>query len=533
MFLRLSSYYGMVLVLSPLILTPRIATSQDSIDTSLYNINRFNTERHVMLQKNTNEAFVYFKNGANYYVKKKDTVNYLNCIVHLSDIEKRKGLFNRSFDLLWDALPIAHQISNKKPLLEINQMLGILYGIYGKDSIALSHTKQGLQIAIEYAKTDKDYSGRVVSCYLDVAERYISMEEYTTAISYLDSCYLVNISKKRLYFVDAFYGQAYLKMGDNKKAQARLNGVIPFLKKLGHGFQTSVYYYMGELNSSKKRTDSAIFYYEKSLKAIDSLQYNIKLKPLVLEDLALAYNKVNKGEKAFLKMKEAKILSDSLFNIQSKQNKVLFEIKNKYKEDLDLKELELDNQNKLLKVSNKAQFRLKLIIGILILLSIIAFVAFRLKSKIKLMAYEKALNEEKNETILEVKNKELTANALQLIEKEQAVKELLEAVMVESPDTYKSLRQKHKQSNKKIWEDFHMRFTQTNDKFYEQLLKHHPELTPTDLKHCALMKLNFDSKEMSHLLGISINSVHMARSRIRKKLKLNRKDILSNYLTKI
>lgn len=269
------------------------------------------------------------------------------------------------------------------------------------------------------------------------------------------------------------------------------------------------------------------------LKAIDSLQNNLKLKPQVLEQLAQEYANKHDNRMAFNYMKQAKELSDSLFNMQSKQNKALFEIKNKYKEDLILKEQEISSKNQLLKVSNKAKFRLSMLLVVMVILAIVALFTVRLNAKMKRIAYAKKLNEEKSEAILDIKNKELTANALQIIEKEQAVKELLETIMVKSPDTYKKLQRKYKKSNKKIWDDFHLRFTQTNDKFYQRLLEQYPDLTPTDLKHCALVKLNFDSKEMSHLLGISVNSVHMARSRIRKKMGLNRDVNLSNYLNNI
>ncbi|MGQ1784866.1 MULTISPECIES: hypothetical protein [unclassified Saccharicrinis] len=520
------------LVLALIFTSALFAYSQNAID-SIYKVEHFNRERYKMVQKNTKEATSYFKNSAAYYLEKGDTIHHLLSIAHLSDIKHRQGRFNQAFDLLWEGLPLATNISNKMPLLEFHQMLGILYQVYGKDSIALSHTKQGLQISKEYAIKDDKYKSRLVSCYLDVAIQYEAMKNYNQALLYLDSCYAHDSSGKRLHFVDGVYGQVYLAKKDYKKAKQYLKGVIPFLEERGNGFQTSANYFFGKLKWELNQTDSAIYYYQKSLSAIDSLQNNLKLKPAVLQDLAFVYSKINLNKKAFECMQEAKLLTDSLFTTQSQQNKALFEIKNKYKEDLIQKEQELSSQNQLLKISNEARFRLRLLIGVLMFLAVIAFFSFRMKVKMKKITYEKSLNEEKNQAILEVKNKELTAHALQIIEKEQTVKELLETILVKSPETHNSLQRKYKQSNKKIWEDFHLRFTQTNDQFYKRLLDLHPELTPTDLKHCALIKLNFDSKEMSHLLGISINSVHMARSRIRKKLGLNREDSLSNYLGKI
>ena len=60
-----------------------------------------------------------------------------------------------------------------------------------------------------------------------------------------------------------------------------------------------------------------------------------------------------------------------------------------------------------------------------------------------------------------------------------------------------------------------------------------PDLSAADLKVCALIKLNFTGKEMSHLLGISLGSVHVARHRLRKKMNLNRSDNLTNYINSI
>ncbi|WP_345191357.1 hypothetical protein [Algibacter agarivorans] len=507
--------------------------SQNSIDTSFFKIEKFNKDRYHMSQAPAEEAYSYFAKGSEYFLSKGDTINHLNCVVHMSDVEYRKGRFNNAFDLLWDVMPMANKISNKKPLLEIHQMLGILYGVYDIEKEALYHLKEGLKIAKKYVKLDEKYRERLTACYFDVAIQNVAMQDYDSALQYLDTCYKSDKSGSRLYFVDAVYGQVYVELKEYDKAKKYLEGVLAYLEKQGNGFQVSVSYYMGELKSAINETDSAFVFYNKSLNAIDSLQTQTKLKPLVLEKIAMLYGKENKHRFAFDYMQKSKKWSDSLFNTQSQQNKSLFEIKNRYKDDLKKKEEQIETQTKLLKLNNKAKFRLRLLIIVIILLTSIAFITYRLKVKMKKLAFKKKLNDDKNKTILNIKNKELTANALQIIEKEQFVKELLEELKDKLPDSHKTLHNKYKQSNKKIWEDFHLRFTQINKSFYDQLLKQYPELTPTDLKHCALVKLNFDSKEMSHLLGISVNSVHMARSRIRKKMNLKREDNLSNFLNKI
>lgn len=367
------------------------------------------------------------------------------------------------------------------------------------------------------------------SSYFSLAVQYINMKAYNKAEKHLDSCYLINSQNKRLIYIDAYYAFINTKRGHYRKAQIHFKNLIPRFENKKPGFLAMVYSFKADLKSALKETDSAIYFYKKSLKVMNTMKVHIEQKPIVLENLSQLYHEKNDKENAYKYMRNSKNISDSLFHTQSKHNRELFEIKNKFQEDLSEKEAQIKAQKQLLELNKKASFRLKLLIGILILFSIIIVIVYKQRYKMKQMTVKR----EQNEIILKTQNKELTTNALQIIEKENTFKELLEIIKEKAPDQYNKLSFKYKQSNKQIWDDFNLRFTQVNNTFYKHLLELHPTLTPNDLKHCALIKLKFDSKEMSHILGISLQSVHMARSRVRKKLNLERKDNLSNYIAKI
>ena len=66
--------------------------------------------------------------------------------------------------------------------------------------------------------------------------------------------------------------------------------------------------------------------------------------------------------------------------------------------------------------------------------------------------------------------------------------------------------------------------------FYKRLRERFPKLTQGDQKLCALIKLNFSSKDMAKLIGISVDSVHTTRYRLRKKLKLPREVSLGEFI---
>lgn len=477
---------------------------------------------YTISKKNQKAGFDHFDAGAQFYFNKKDTASYLSCRLGTAELEKRSGKFNKSFETLWNILPEAKKYSDKNLLSLTHRKLGLLFGIYGKDSLSLLHHNKGLNI-IKNSGT----SNRLSAGYFAIAEQFINMKNYDHALKYLDSCYLSRPLKHRLIYTDAYYAHIYTKKGDYRKAAIYLKQLIPEFEKNKQAFLAVVYSFQADLNFQLKQRDSAIYFYQKSIETIENMKVHIEIKPKILEKLAALHFTNNDIKEAYRYMTEAKAMSDTLFHTQSQHNKALFEIKNKYQEDLNKKEAQIIAQNKLLNLKVKAEFRLKLLVLVLIILSGVAFFTFRQRTKIKNMVH----NKEKRDVILDTRNKELTANALQIIEKENAVSELLDTIKEHVPEKFKPLNSKYRKTNEKIWDDFHLRFTKTNNKFYEKLLELHPSLTPTDLKHCALIRLKFDSKEMSKILGISLHSVHMARSRVRKKLNLSREDSLSNYIT--
>ena len=80
------------------------------------------------------------------------------------------------------------------------------------------------------------------------------------------------------------------------------------------------------------------------------------------------------------------------------------------------------------------------------------------------------------------------------------------------------------------WTDFNAHFESINATFYNRIKQEYPDISPNDLKLCALIKLNLSIKEMSAILNISPNSVKTARYRLRKKLRLNTEDNLTEFI---
>ena len=85
-------------------------------------------------------------------------------------------------------------------------------------------------------------------------------------------------------------------------------------------------------------------------------------------------------------------------------------------------------------------------------------------------------------------------------------------------------------SNDNDWEIFEALFDQAHENFFKRLKNSFPDLTQSDLKLCAYLKLNLSSKEIAPLLNISVRGVEIRRYRLRKRLALSSDDNLVNYI---
>jgi len=79
------------------------------------------------------------------------------------------------------------------------------------------------------------------------------------------------------------------------------------------------------------------------------------------------------------------------------------------------------------------------------------------------------------------------------------------------------------------WKLFETKFNKTYDNFLVRVNSKYQNLSPSDLKMIAYIRMNFSSKEIANLLNITTKSVEMARYRLRKKLGLDRDQNLTEF----
>jgi DNA-binding CsgD family transcriptional regulator len=85
-------------------------------------------------------------------------------------------------------------------------------------------------------------------------------------------------------------------------------------------------------------------------------------------------------------------------------------------------------------------------------------------------------------------------------------------------------------TSKDDWKSYAMHFDQAHHDFLKRLKSTYPDLTQSDLKLCAYLRLNLSSKEIAPLLNITIRAVEIHRYRLRKRLNMSTEENLVKFL---
>ena len=235
-----------------------------------------------------------------------------------------------------------------------------------------------------------------------------------------------------------------------------------------------------------------------------------------------AYHYSEAGRDIFLTIfsednKKQLLLLQTLFEIEQKDNAIL--------------QFEKD------KKTNTVLIIAAVMIILLILCLAITIIS---RQRLKLILYEsqkKAMGDD-----LELKSKELTSHTLHLIQKNQLLDQLKSKLTEMIKDDKRDQRKELKQvinlitinsNQEKNWDDFRIIFERVHENFFESLKKHTTALTSSELRLVALLKMNLSSADIATMLGISQDSLRIARYRLRKKLNLEEGENLSAFIQRL
>ncbi|MBT1703761.1 ligand-binding sensor domain-containing protein [Chryseosolibacter indicus] len=152
------------------------------------------------------------------------------------------------------------------------------------------------------------------------------------------------------------------------------------------------------------------------------------------------------------------------------------------------------------------------------------------------------LNNEKLETELAHKNKELASSAIHIVHGVETIQKIKTSLVTAIETVHDNEAKQHMKkllrsiSNEMTmetrWEQFEHHFNQIHQNFITRIRNEYPNLTHNDIKLIAYLKLNLSTKEIAPLLNLTVRGVEASRYRIRKKMNLNPAVNLTEFILK-
>lgn len=237
----------------------------------------------------------------------------------------------------------------------------------------------------------------------------------------------------------------------------------------------------GLINEHKKEYDSAIVNYQKAVQLAKKGKNVVQVQWLY-DAVSKVYKQAGDEESAREYHQKYTSVTDSLIKVKQP------EIENTVKELVTKKENKIKEKNRFLLYS--------IWLGILGLIIFILLVIKRMRKKNK---------------ILDVKVQETKALSQKL---NVAFDEVVQLAKNNDPE-------------------FLARFQEVYPEFFPKLLKIEPQLINTELKFCALLFLNFSTKDIATYTFVQPQSIQTRKNRLRKKLKISSDDDIYIWMKNI
>lgn len=497
--------------------------------------------------ENPDSAIHLLEFGHRHFLETKDTLHAIRALGELAIVNGNQGNYIEAYNGLWKALLLADTSKNVVEKAKIYIHIGRYYSFYKRKEDALKYFRLSLAINKALVQQNQINSAVLTSNYYAFCSTYRELNEPEVGKRYLDSCYMFCSPGQppwqlaRLKFEKAFILQ---KEGRYQDALAIYQDITPWFEAHLPSYFVLIYTYIGDVYIGMKDLQRSEAYYQRALDISETYHSHKDFTPLIYERLADVYTQKGNYAQAYQNLKKAKELDAVFFDSRSENNRPLFAIQDAYREEKEYQKALIQKQHvAALENQERVSFLQKVILfGALILILVLGlwyvnYVRSKHKAEKLMLRQKQEMEIQKANELVELKNKELATSALKLIEKDELFSTLKAKLKnggeIIPARELKQILKSNSVNNARNWKEFEARFIDVNETFYQNLSDKYPELSQSDQKLCALIKLNFSSKEMSKLLGISVESVHTSRYRLRKKLNLSREDNLTQFIANL
>lgn len=466
--------------------------------------------------------------------KNRDTLSLATSYNILAGIYGESDRYVKSIETLFKALKIHESINRFSGIISTCNNIGLLYSEMSDYDKSLEYYKK----ALYHANTNKTKYNKG-NLYNNIGITYKDLGQYDSALYYYGKSiteYLLENSKMGLASCYLNIGNIYgFQLADQDSAFYYLEMALELSNSLDITATTRIYHSLGRLYAKQNKYAKSIATFNNSLSGANKSQ-DLNLQMELYFDLYKVNKETGNLFEALENYEQYITIKDSIVNKETKTAIANLEAKfENEKNHIKIEEL---------KAKQKADQRIKLLLwlGITFLILALALSIYVFFQKRKRAGLEKELlkaEKEKLDENLRYKSRQLTSQALQMMQKNKLLGELSKSltnfsrqIPPESKQELQNLKHQLKRSIRaeEDWDLFKHYFEEVNRDFFPNLLNINARLTPSEQKLSALIKLKFTIKETASLLNISPDSVKTARYNLRKKLGLQKGDNVYDFL---
>ncbi len=341
-------------------------------------------------------------------------INYLNGIARsydaLANAQNTIGKYDEAIINLLKAVDVYIELQNKQGLTTTYNTLGNAYmGLKSFNKAFTNYNNANLLAK----KMPEDKSMIAITNY-GLANVLLEQKNYTKAINYFIDAEKEFINRNatlQAAYARSMIGEAYYRNGNLTDAEKNTLNAILVFEKFNDEYALGLNYYnLGLIEDKKNNLDKAITYFNMSLKlsikrkAWDNIQENaLKLSSVYEKNKNLP--EALEFYKLFSQYKDSVINKDRNKAIANAESK--FESEKK-EQQLKLKNVELDKSNLKVSQRNNLIYVFASVTIVFIVLLFLVYNQFKQKKKANVLLERKNSEIEKQKSIIEEKNKDIT-----------------------------------------------------------------------------------------------------------------------------
>lgn len=380
--------------------------------------------------------------------------------------------------------------------------------------------------AIEYFKLADNYRNEAYT-FRDIGSSFLLKKKTDSAFYYyqkgIDIAQTANDSTCQSS-IRLNIGLVFRREGNYKKSKEYLTQAIPFATN--NVTRAKIYSNIAQVLYTENKTDSAIFYFQKSLSLLDETEESF-FKSRIYSSLS----SIEEDKGNYIKaLEHNKKYSSNLKNtFDNNESQTILNIQKKYNYEL------VKNTNNKLLIQRQFLFIVLLALGLAIVIIIFLF-------------RQKNLKKEKDLLEAEQKISQLSQMAKSYDKKEDSFRNKLLHhfdILKKSALLEGFLREDEKKHGQKLlkkfneivynkasldWNLLYQTMNELHNGFLDSLRETFPQLDESEFKICCLIYSDFANAEIAIIVGQSINTITAKRSSIRKKIGVKDYGNIVDYL---